>query len=95
MRKLAVKVYRHLLFLGAVIMALAPAVARADPSIVSLSSTQGVLGSFVILYGSGFGNTQGESYVLYGGRAIPAIAWSDVAINVVLIPQASDLPLTL
>src|SRR5690349_18173251 len=95
MRKLAATTHLRLLALGLAVTALAASAACGDPSIVSLSSTEGVLGSFVILYGSGFGNAQGQSYVMYGGRFVPAVGWSDVAVSVVLIPQSGDIPLLL
>src|SRR4029079_4646959 len=92
MRKHATTISLCLLALGAA-LGFAPRAARAAPTIVTLSSTQGVLGSFVILYGSDFGNAQGQSYVMYGDSVVLAAAWSDIAVTVHLVPGARGAPL--
>jgi hypothetical protein len=68
---------------------------NADPQISTLSARQVPLGSFITIYGQGFGDAQGQSYVTYGGRFVPAVAWSDVAVTVVLVPQTTSVPLPL
>ena len=51
-------------------MGLTPGSAQANPTIITLSSSQGILGSFVLIYGTGFGDAQGQSYVLFGGHVV-------------------------
>jgi hypothetical protein len=69
---------------------LTPAAALADPVITGFSADQVPLQSFIQIYGSGFGDAQGQSYVLIGGRFVPVMAWSDGAINALVNPLAFD-----
>lgn len=71
-------------------LALAPVAASADPSISGFSSNPVPLNSFLTLYGSGFGDAQGQSTVLIGGRQVPVLAWSVVAIHILVNPMAFD-----
>ncbi len=75
-----------LLLLSAVI--LAPAAALADPVITGFSADHVPLQSFVRIYGSGFGDAQGRSYVTIGGRFVPSLAWVDNVITILVNPLA-------
>jgi hypothetical protein len=70
--------------------AITPAMAHADPAISGFSSDHVPLGSFLMIYGSGFGNAQGQGYVLMASRQVPVMAWSPVAISVYVNPMAFD-----
>jgi hypothetical protein len=71
------------------IAALMPVAAMAaQPTISGFNNVQVPLGANLIIYGSSFGTAQGRSYVLIGGRQVPVLAWSDVAINLLVNPQA-------
>src|SRR5713226_5881675 len=69
-------------------LALLPLAALAAPTISGLNSAQGTLGSYVLIYGSGFGNSQGQSYVMVGQHFIPVVSWSDSAITAYLAPTS-------
>lgn len=69
-------------------VALTPAMAAADPVIGGFSSSQVPLESYLAIYGSGFGDVQGQSYVLMGSFVVPVQAWSDGAIHVLVDPMA-------
>jgi IPT/TIG domain len=76
--------------------ALTPAAALADPSISGFSANPVPLNSYLTIYGSGFGDAQGRSYVLIGGNPVPVQAWSAVAIHVFVNPLLnSTAPLAL
>lgn len=75
-----------LVALGAV--ALAPVAASADPAISGFSSNTVPLNSYLQIYGSGFGDAQGSSYVTIGGRFVPVVAWTDGVITIVVNPLA-------
>ncbi len=48
------------------------------PNITGLSSSSGVVGSSVTISGTGFGGTQGASYVSFGGTQVAAYtSWAD------------------
>jgi hypothetical protein len=80
-----------LLALG--LTALAPTAARADdPSITGFSSSQVPLDSFVIIYGTSFGDFQGTGRVLIGGHQVPVMAWTGRAINIYVNPLAYNQP---
>jgi hypothetical protein len=73
-----------------------PAAAMADPSISGLSNDHVPLKSFLTIYGSGFGDAQGQSTVLIGSHHVPVLAWSTLAIHVFVDPMAySQGPLVL
>jgi len=77
-------------------VALAPAAATADPTISGVSMNPIPLNSFLTVYGSGFGDAQGPSYVTIGGRQVPVQMWSNVAIHVYVNPMGNALtPLAL
>jgi len=88
MRKHAAIAYRFLFALGCLGFAVAGRPAHADPLITDLSADQGLVGGYLAIYGSGFGSAQGQSYVLFGGRVLTVLDWTDVAINVLLLPHA-------
>jgi hypothetical protein len=69
---------------------LTPAAAMADPVIGGFNNDHVPLGSFLIIYGSDFGDAQGPSSVLLASRQVPVIAWSSVAIQVLVNPMAFD-----
>jgi hypothetical protein len=69
---------------------LTPAAAMADPAISGFNNDHVPLNAFLIIYGSGFGAAQGQNYVLMGSRQVPVMAWSDVAIQVLVNPMAFD-----
>jgi hypothetical protein len=77
--------------------ALAPIAAMAaDPVVSGFSCSQVPLDAFVTIYGSDFGDTQGQSYVLVGGRPVPVLSWSSVAIHIYANPMAfNSAPLAL
>lgn len=62
--------------------------AHADPAITGVSTRQVSPGSHMIIYGSGFGDSQGQSFVMLGRHFIPVVAWSNLAINVYLPPNS-------
>jgi hypothetical protein len=68
--------------------------AEAAHVITDLNTRQAPLGSFLSIYGRDFGATQGQSVVLFGERPVPVLAWTDVAIFVVLLPQQTGTFLT-
>jgi hypothetical protein len=59
-----------------------------------ISGRLGVYHRINIIYGSGFGDTQGASYVTFGDQQVPVIAWSDVAIQITLNGLSSPNNLT-
>jgi hypothetical protein len=78
------------------VVALVPVMAQADPAISGLSNDHVPVNSFLRIYGSGFGEAQGSSYVTIGGRFIPALAWTDGVVNVLVNPLAYNQgPVTL
>jgi len=88
MRNHAAVAYRLLFALSCLGLAVTGRPANADPLITNLSTGQGPVGSYLAIYGSGFGSAQGQSYVLFGGRVLTVLDWTDVAINVLLLPHA-------
>jgi IPT/TIG domain-containing protein len=69
-------------------LALAASTASADPVITGFNNNHGPVGSSIIIYGSGFGDFQGGSYVLLGDRMVPTLAWTPVAIYMLVDPLA-------
>jgi len=61
----------------------------ADPSISGFSANPVPLNSYLTIYGSGFGDAQGRSFVLIGGHPVLVQAWSAVAIHVFVNPLAN------
>jgi hypothetical protein len=76
------------ILIAACVAALTPVAALADPVITGFNNNQVPLNAQLIIYGSGFGSAQGQSYVTIGGRFVPALAWSDVALHVLVNPLA-------
>jgi polyvinyl alcohol dehydrogenase (cytochrome) len=62
--------------------------AFADPVITGVSARPVSPGSYVAIYGSGFGDHQGGSYVMLGPHFIPVVAWSNAAVNVYVPPTS-------
>ena len=75
----------------AVGLALSAGAAHAAPAISALNTGQSSLGSYVVIYGSDFGNQQGQSYVMYGGHFVPVVAWSNNAITAYLSPTGMTM----
>jgi parallel beta-helix repeat protein len=61
---------------------------EANPHIDSIFVDQGPLYQQAIIHGSGFADIQGTSYVTLGGHQITVLDWTDVAIGVLINPQA-------
>ena len=72
-------------------LALLPLAAQANPTIRGLSTSQGSLGSYVVIYGSDFGDQQGQSYVMFGGHFVPVVAWSNSAITAYMAPTGMSM----
>jgi hypothetical protein len=70
----------------------APAIIRgpnqADPHLDSILVDRGPLYQRAILHGRGFADVQGTSIVTLGGNQIPVLAWTNDAIDVLILPQA-------
>jgi hypothetical protein len=62
----------------------------ANPHIDGLTPDHGPLNQRVIVRGTGFADLQGTSYVLFGGRQVPVLAWSAGAISIVIKPFDQD-----
>jgi hypothetical protein len=69
---------------------LTPAAALADPVIGGIHLDRGPVGSLAIISGSDFGEAQGRSFVLFGERMIPVLAWTASAISIYVNPMAFD-----
>jgi hypothetical protein len=67
-----------------------PALAHADPTISGIVPAQGPPRSYATIQGSGFGDAQGTSYVLFAGRFVPVLAWTPGAISIYVDPLAYD-----
>jgi len=80
---------RHGLFVALGAFALAAA-AQADPSISWFSANPIPLNSYLTIYGSGFGDAQGRSYVLIGSIPVPVQSWSAAAIHVYVNPLVNS-----
>jgi YD repeat-containing protein len=65
-----------------VCLALHPALARAVPSITSLTPNTGPVGTAVTIAGSGFGNNQGSSTVTFNGVTGTPTNWKQNSITV-------------
>jgi len=76
--------------LGAAVLMLLALAAHAAPTITGINTPQVSPGSRMIIYGTGFGSAQGQSYVMLGQHSLPVIAWSDAAINA-YVPPASTV----
>ena len=59
------------------------------PSISSFSTSSGIAGSSVTIYGSNFGATQGSSTVKFGSTTATVTSWSDLQL-VVTVPSVSN-----
>src|SRR6059058_4187251 len=75
----------------AVGLALVAGTVHAAPAISALNTGQGSLGSYVVIYGSDFGDQQGQSYVMYGGHFVPVVAWSNSAITAYMAPTGMSM----
>jgi RHS repeat-associated protein len=60
------------------------------PTISSLSATTGAIGSQVVIYGTGFGSTQGSSVVTLNGTAVTVNQWSATSITVTIPSGATS-----
>jgi hypothetical protein len=69
---------------------LTPAAAQADPEIGGIYLDRGPVGSLAIISGSDFGEAQGRSFVLMGGRMVPVLGWTASAISIYVNPLAYD-----
>ncbi len=58
--------------------------ATSAPVIGSMSATTGAIGSQVVLSGSGFGASQGSSYVTLNGTVATINSWSDTSITITI-----------
>ena len=58
--------------------------ASPAPAITSVSATTGSIGSQVVISGSGFGASQGNSVVLLHGAAVTINSWSDSSITITI-----------
>jgi hypothetical protein len=67
--------------------------AAPAPVISSVSGTTGSVGSQVVITGSGFGSTQGNSLVLLNGTAMTVNLWSNTSINLTIAAGATSGPL--
>ena len=62
----------------------------APPTITSLSTTTGNVGSQVSVYGSGFGSVQGSGYVLLNGAPVTITSWSPSTVGITIPAGASS-----
>src|SRR3989475_436014 len=67
--------------------------AAPAPLISSVSATTGSVGSQVVLAGSGFGATQGNSIVTLNGAPVTINAWSNTAVTITIPSGATSGPL--
>ena len=67
--------------------------ASQAPSITSLSATTGSAGSLIVISGSGFGPSQGNSVAMLNGTSLPVSSWSDTAIAVTIPAGATTGPM--
>jgi RHS repeat-associated protein len=67
-------------------------VSSSAPTITSLSSTTGPIGSQVVISGSGFGAAQNSSVVLLNGAAVDINSWSSTSITVTIPSGATSGP---
>jgi IPT/TIG domain len=63
------------------------------PIISSVSSTTGSIGSQIVITGSGFGASQGNSVVLLNGVPVTINSWSDTSISITIPSGATSGPL--
>jgi IPT/TIG domain len=63
------------------------------PVISAVSATAGSVGGSVVISGSGFGATQGNSAVILNGIAATSSSWSDSSISITIPAGASSGPL--
>ena len=66
----------------------------APPEILSLSRSQGAVHTRVEIYGRGFGEEQGTSFVRFGSVRAPVLSWSEgaIVVRVPLIPTPKGKP---
>ena len=57
-----------------------------SPRLTSITPSSGSAGSIVEIVGTGFGATQGDGWVSFGGTAAQVVSWSDTSISV-RVPQ--------
>lgn len=60
------------------------------PTISSLSATTGSVGSQVVIYGTGFGSTQGASLVYLNGATVTVNSWTASAITITIPTGATS-----
>jgi regulation of enolase protein 1 (concanavalin A-like superfamily) len=67
--------------------------AAPAPLITAVSATTGSIGSQVVISGSGFGATQGDSAVLLNGVPVTINGWSDTSVAITLPLGATTGPM--
>jgi regulation of enolase protein 1 (concanavalin A-like superfamily) len=67
--------------------------AAPAPVITAVSATTGSVGNQVVIYGTGFGTSQGGSAVLLNGAAVTINLWSATSITITIPPGATSGPL--
>jgi len=67
--------------------------AAPAPIITSLSATTGSVGTQVVILGSGFGTSQGNSAVLLNDAAVTINSWSSTSITITIPAGATSGPL--
>jgi len=67
--------------------------AAPAPVITSVSATTGMLGSQVVISGTGFGPTQNGSMVKLNGAQATVNTWSDTSINITIPSGATSGPM--
>ena len=67
--------------------------AAPAPVISSLSTMSASVGSQVVISGTGFGSTQGNSIVTLNGALVPVNSWSDTSLTVTIPAGATSGPL--
>jgi hypothetical protein len=62
---------------------------NARPRVNSLSKSSATAGTSITIFGSGFGRTQRNGWVTFGGRQAPVVSWSDTQI-VAMVPSLAE-----
>jgi len=62
----------------------------AAPTITSVSATTGSIGGQVVIYGTGFGASQGNSTVYLNGAPVTISSWSNTAITIIIPSGATS-----
>jgi hypothetical protein len=83
------RMIRQLVILVSLCVVFSGALFATTPSITSLSSASGAIGSSVTITGANFGTTQDTSTVTFNGTAATATGWSAGSIVVSVPPAAT------